>query len=68
MRRLRSASQDNVRIGWPLKPTDYPKGYGVADPPGFCLKTCDPVDPMMYGLLENVTQKSQNCFERDFFK
>eukprot|EP00434_Breviolum_minutum_P001562 symbB.v1.2.001379.t1/scaffold67.1/size356791/5 len=36
--------EDNVRIGWPLKPTDYPKGYGVADPPGFCLKTCDCMD------------------------
>lgn len=30
-----------IRSGWPKRPEDYPKGFGVASPPGFCGATCD---------------------------
>mmetsp|Transcript_43839 Transcript_43839/g.113188 ORF Transcript_43839/g.113188 Transcript_43839/m.113188 type:complete len:641 (-) Transcript_43839:64-1986(-) len=33
-----------VRSGWPKHPQDYPKGFGVADPPGFCKEGCDCMD------------------------
>ena len=34
-------SQDNIRTGWPLNAHEYPEGYGVAAPPGFCRKRCN---------------------------
>jgi len=33
-----------IRAGWPKLARDYPKGYGVADPPGFCWEGCDCMD------------------------
>mmetsp|Transcript_67519 Transcript_67519/g.197550 ORF Transcript_67519/g.197550 Transcript_67519/m.197550 type:complete len:644 (+) Transcript_67519:69-2000(+) len=33
-----------VRTGWPKKPEEYPKGFGCADPPGFCWEGCDCMD------------------------
>eukprot|EP00929_Paragymnodinium_shiwhaense_P091645 TRINITY_DN5154_c0_g1_i1.p1 TRINITY_DN5154_c0_g1~~TRINITY_DN5154_c0_g1_i1.p1 ORF type:complete len:605 (-),score=155.24 TRINITY_DN5154_c0_g1_i1:181-1995(-) len=37
-------SMKDVRQGWPKAPADYPKGYGVANPPGFCFEGCDCMD------------------------
>merc|ERR1712176_1164206 len=34
----------HVRTGWPKKPEDYPPGYAVANPPGFCWEACDCMD------------------------
>lgn len=34
----------NVRTGWPKAPQDYPPGYRVANPPGFCWEGCDCMD------------------------
>lgn len=34
----------NIRKGWPMHPQDYPNGYGVANPPGFCFENCDCMD------------------------
>lgn len=34
----------NIRTGWPLNPRDYPAGFGVASPPGFCREGCDCMD------------------------
>lgn len=34
----------NIRTGWPLNPRDYPPGFGVASPPGFCREGCDCMD------------------------
>lgn len=33
-----------IRSGWPMRAEDYPAGYGVADPPGFCFQGCDCMD------------------------
>lgn len=33
-----------IRNGWPKKPSDYPVGFEVANPPGFCFETCDCMD------------------------
>jgi len=33
-----------VRTGWPKTPAEYPKGYGVANPPVFCWAQCDCMD------------------------
>jgi hypothetical protein len=33
-----------IRKSWPKNPREYPKGYGVADPPGFCVEGCDCMD------------------------
>jgi len=33
-----------IRSGWPKQPQDYPKGYAVASPPGFCWADCDCMD------------------------
>jgi len=33
-----------MRKSWPKNPREYPKGYGVADPPGFCWEACDCMD------------------------
>lgn len=33
-----------IRAGWPQRPEDYPEGYGVANPPGFCQEGCDCMD------------------------
>jgi len=33
-----------VRTGWPKKPEEYPKGFGCAEPPGFCWEGCDCMD------------------------
>lgn len=38
------ATQVQVRSGWPKRLEDYPKGFGVASPPGFCFATCDCMD------------------------
>ncbi|CAK9050234.1 unnamed protein product [Durusdinium trenchii] len=35
---------ENIREGWPKRPQEYPKGYGCADPPGFCHERCDCMD------------------------
>lgn len=32
--------------GWPTRPADYPAGFGVADPPGFCWEGCNCMDDM----------------------
>lgn len=37
-------SLTHIRSGWPKKAEDYPKGFGVAGPPGFCLPNCDCMD------------------------
>eukprot|EP00811_Abedinium_folium_P034295 NODE_7189_length_1600_cov_9.175832.p1 GENE.NODE_7189_length_1600_cov_9.175832~~NODE_7189_length_1600_cov_9.175832.p1 ORF type:complete len:320 (-),score=70.91 NODE_7189_length_1600_cov_9.175832:83-1042(-) len=37
-------SLGGIRSGWPKTPADYPRGYGVANPPGFCLDSCDCMD------------------------
>eukprot|EP00927_Polykrikos_kofoidii_P081656 TRINITY_DN7926_c0_g1_i1.p1 TRINITY_DN7926_c0_g1~~TRINITY_DN7926_c0_g1_i1.p1 ORF type:complete len:711 (-),score=120.82 TRINITY_DN7926_c0_g1_i1:138-2270(-) len=34
----------NIRSGWPKTSMDYPRGYGVANPPGFCWDGCDCMD------------------------
>lgn len=33
-----------IRSGWPKQPQDYPKGFAVASPPGFCWADCDCMD------------------------
>merc|ERR1712137_823077 len=33
-----------IRSGWPKSIQEYPVGYGVADPPGFCREGCDCMD------------------------
>lgn len=33
-----------IRLGWPMTASEYPDGYGVANPPGFCIKGCDCMD------------------------
>lgn len=33
-----------IRSGWPKSAEEYPKGYGVANPPGFCTEGCDCMD------------------------
>jgi len=33
-----------IRSGWPKQPQDYPKGFAVAGPPGFCWNECDCMD------------------------
>ena len=33
-----------IRSGWPKTPAEYPEGYGVASPPGFCRESCDCMD------------------------
>lgn len=38
------ASLGKVRHGWPKKPEDYPTGFAVASPPGFCFDRCDCMD------------------------
>jgi len=32
--------------GWPMCAEEYPPGFGVADPPGFCFRGCDCMDDM----------------------
>jgi len=39
-----SQSLAQIRSGWPKKPEDYPKGFAVASPPGFCFDDCDCMD------------------------
>lgn len=34
----------DIRNGWPRTPQDYPAGYRVANPPGFCFESCDCMD------------------------
>lgn len=34
----------NIRAGWPKQPSEYPPGYGAANPPGFCTLKCDCMD------------------------
>lgn len=34
-------SQDNVRTKWPKSAAEFPEGYGVAAPPGFCGRNCN---------------------------
>lgn len=34
----------SIRCGWPRRPKDYPPGYEVANPPGFCRDSCDCMD------------------------
>lgn len=34
----------DIRTGWPKTAKDYPKGYAVASPPGFCWEGCDCMD------------------------
>jgi len=38
------ASMGNIRTGWPKHPQDYPPGFAVANPPGFCWEGCDCMD------------------------
>lgn len=33
-----------IRSGWPKNEGEYPPGYGVASPPGFCKEGCDCMD------------------------
>lgn len=33
-----------IRSGWPKKAQDYPTGFAVASPPGFCYEKCDCMD------------------------
>lgn len=33
-----------IRSGWPKSAEEYPKGYAVASPPGFCAASCDCMD------------------------
>lgn len=33
-----------IRSGWPKQAQDYPKGFAVAGPPGFCWEKCDCMD------------------------
>eukprot|EP00440_Ansanella_granifera_P065845 gb/GFBE01071413.1/.p1 GENE.gb/GFBE01071413.1/~~gb/GFBE01071413.1/.p1 ORF type:complete len:581 (+),score=113.57 gb/GFBE01071413.1/:1-1743(+) len=33
-----------IRSGWPRRASEYPKGYGAADPPGYCFSNCDCMD------------------------
>ena len=35
---------DTIRVGWPKRAEEYPPGFGVADPPGFCHAKCDCMD------------------------
>lgn len=35
---------DTIRMGWPRRPEEYPPGFGVAAPPGFCHAKCDCMD------------------------
>ena len=35
---------DDVRGQWPKKDEDYPEGFKVASPPGFCFKSCNCMD------------------------
>jgi len=37
-------SLGQLRTGWPKQPQDYPKGFAVASPPGFCWNECDCMD------------------------
>jgi len=41
---LNETSLGGIRTGWPKQPQDYPPGYGVANPPGFCWEGCDCMD------------------------
>lgn len=36
--------EDNIRQGWPKNAHEYPEGYGVAAPPGFCKQRCNCMD------------------------
>lgn len=38
------ANLAGIRSGWPKAPQDYPPGYRVANPPGFCWEGCDCMD------------------------
>lgn len=35
-----------IRNGWPKQAQDYPQGFAVASPPGFCWANCDCMDDM----------------------
>lgn len=39
-----SVEQASLRCGWPKRAEDYPPGFDVASPPGFCQDTCDCMD------------------------
>mmetsp|Transcript_16192 Transcript_16192/g.48089 ORF Transcript_16192/g.48089 Transcript_16192/m.48089 type:complete len:641 (-) Transcript_16192:72-1994(-) len=34
----------HIRSGWPKSAAEYPRGYAVASPPGFCWAECDCMD------------------------
>eukprot|EP00927_Polykrikos_kofoidii_P081658 TRINITY_DN7926_c0_g2_i1.p1 TRINITY_DN7926_c0_g2~~TRINITY_DN7926_c0_g2_i1.p1 ORF type:complete len:708 (-),score=122.35 TRINITY_DN7926_c0_g2_i1:425-2548(-) len=40
----------NIRTLWPKTPMDYPKGFAVASPPGFCWEGCDCMDDQRHQL------------------
>lgn len=46
----------SVRKGWPLHPKDYPTGFGVASPPGFCWDGCDCMDDQRGQAVWEVTK------------
>lgn len=39
-----SLETSNLRHGWPKDARDYPPGFAVAGPPGFCRGNCDCMD------------------------
>jgi hypothetical protein len=57
---LKATSEEalgGIRVGWPKSAKDYPVGYGVASPPGFCSPSCDCMDDARLQTIEELTKK-----------
>ncbi|CAE8633210.1 unnamed protein product, partial [Polarella glacialis] len=39
-----NGDKGNIQSGWPRRHEEYPPGFGVSDPPGFCFPHCDCMD------------------------
>eukprot|EP00427_Karlodinium_veneficum_P020626 CAMPEP_0169100982 /NCGR_PEP_ID=MMETSP1015-20121227/21386_1 /TAXON_ID=342587 /ORGANISM="Karlodinium micrum, Strain CCMP2283" /LENGTH=632 /DNA_ID=CAMNT_0009161977 /DNA_START=25 /DNA_END=1924 /DNA_ORIENTATION=- len=45
----RTQGERKIASGWPKKISDYPKGYGPANPPGCCNEKCDCMKDWLLG-------------------
>jgi hypothetical protein len=45
----RTQGERKIAMGWPKKASDYPKGYGPANPPGCCNEKCDCMKDWLLG-------------------
>lgn len=52
-----AVADGEVKTGWPRRPEDYPAGYGVANPPGFCTRTCDCMDDARFQAKWEIEKK-----------